>query len=136
MTLTTDVADATETAFLEAIAAEIRRQATAGCPSLCVERLLAIAPWSRRQMERLFRDHFLTSPARFFRDCQWEIAEQLLLGGKDVLTVTTETGFASPGRLHDGKWDRNRHGLGIILRGILDHGLLIRTRRTSRITHY
>jgi AraC family transcriptional regulator of adaptative response/methylated-DNA-[protein]-cysteine methyltransferase len=52
-------------------------------------------------MERRFRDRFLTSPARYFRDCQWEQAERLLRSGKDVLTTATTAGFASPGRLHD-----------------------------------
>ena len=86
---------------LEALAGEIRRQAEEGREQLCVERLLAAAPWSRRQMERLFRERYLTSPARYFRDCQTEAAERLLSAGHDVLSASQESGFASPGRLHD-----------------------------------
>lgn len=90
-----------ETATLEAISRDIQAQAAEGQESLSMERLLALSPWSRRQMERLFREKFLTSPARYFRDCQWDKAEQLLRDGNDVLTASLESGFASPGRLHD-----------------------------------
>src|SRR5258708_33547402 len=62
---------------------------------------MALSPWSRRQTERRFRDRFLTSPARYFRDCQWVCARRLLKEGNDVLSASTKSGFASPGRLHD-----------------------------------
>jgi AraC family transcriptional regulator of adaptative response/methylated-DNA-[protein]-cysteine methyltransferase len=81
--------------------AEIRRQVAAGLERLDVKRLMTLSPYSRRQTERLFREIYLTSPARFFRDCQWDAARDLLLQGEDVLTAATEAGFASPGRLHD-----------------------------------
>jgi AraC family transcriptional regulator of adaptative response/methylated-DNA-[protein]-cysteine methyltransferase len=90
-----------ETNVLEALASEIRAQAEEGLERLDVERLMALAPWSRRQTERLFRDTYLTSPARYFRDCQWDRARQLLMDGDDVLSASTKAGFASPGRLHD-----------------------------------
>jgi AraC family transcriptional regulator of adaptative response/methylated-DNA-[protein]-cysteine methyltransferase len=90
-----------EMELLEALAREIRDQAEEGRERLCMSRLLAIAPWSRRQMERLFRERFLTSPARYFRDCQTEAAERLLTQGHDVLSASQQSGFASPGRLHD-----------------------------------
>lgn len=88
-------------AALHAIKAEICRQAHAGCERLDMEKLAAVAPWSRRQMERRFRECYLTSPARYFRDCQAEVAGKLLFQGDDVLTASTRAGFASPGRLHD-----------------------------------
>src|SRR5262245_45757515 len=91
----------TEDRILEAVAEEIRRQAADGSERLDVERLLAISHWGRRQTERRFRDRFLTSPARYFRDCQIEVAERLLFEGEDVLSASTKSGFASPGRLHD-----------------------------------
>src|SRR5260221_7122158 len=90
-----------EEPILEALAAEIRKQADDGLERIDVERLMANAPWSRRQTERRFRERFLTSPARFFRDCQWDCAKQLLLDGSDVLSASTRSGFSSPGRLHD-----------------------------------
>jgi AraC family transcriptional regulator of adaptative response/methylated-DNA-[protein]-cysteine methyltransferase len=86
---------------IDALASEIRAQAEEGQERLDVERLMALAPWSRRQTERLFRDTYLTSPARYFRDCQWDRARQLLMDGDDVLSAATKAGFASPGRLHD-----------------------------------
>ena len=52
-------------------------------------------------MERLFRERFLTSPARYFRDRQTDTAERLLAEGQDVLSASQESGFTSPGRLHD-----------------------------------
>jgi AraC family transcriptional regulator of adaptative response/methylated-DNA-[protein]-cysteine methyltransferase len=85
----------------DALAREIRRQAAEGHERLEMAGLLAISGRSRRQTERLFRDHHLTSPARFFRDCQTEIAERLLSEGHDVLSAALTSGFASPGRLHD-----------------------------------
>src|SRR5258708_23326305 len=90
-----------EERILESLAVEIRRQADAGIERLDIERLTELAPWSRRQIERRFRDRYLTSPARYFRDCQWDCARQLLLEGTDVLTASVRAGFASPGRLHD-----------------------------------
>ncbi len=92
---------AEEERILETLAAEIRRQADEGVERLDIERLTALAPWSRRQIERRFRDKYLTSPARYFRDCQWDCARKLLLEGTDVLTASVRAGFASPGRLHD-----------------------------------
>lgn len=87
---------------LEAVGCEIRRQARENAEDgLCLEALLALAPWGRRQMERRFRERFLTSPARYFRDCQCEMAERLLSEGQDVLSASVQSGFASPGRLHD-----------------------------------
>jgi AraC family transcriptional regulator, regulatory protein of adaptative response / methylated-DNA-[protein]-cysteine methyltransferase len=90
-----------EERILQDIASEIRRQAVQGAERLDFERLIAFAHWSRRQIERRFRDKYLTSPARYFRDCQWDNARQLLLEGNDVLTASVRSGFASPGRLHD-----------------------------------
>ncbi len=92
---------AEEERILDTLAAEIRRQVDAGDERLDIERLTALAPWSRRQIERRFRDKYLTSPARYFRDCQWDCARRLLLEGTDVLTASVRAGFASPGRLHD-----------------------------------
>jgi AraC family transcriptional regulator, regulatory protein of adaptative response / methylated-DNA-[protein]-cysteine methyltransferase len=90
-----------EERILQDLAAEIRRQAVEGAERLDFERLTALAHWSRRQVERRFRDKYLTSPARYFRDCQWDNARQLLLEGTDVLTASVQSGFTSPGRLHD-----------------------------------
>ena len=87
--------------ILENLAADIRRQADEGFERLDMERFTGLAPWSRRQIERRFRDKYLTSPARYFRDCQWGCARRLLLEGADVLTASVRSGFASPGRLHD-----------------------------------
>lgn len=87
--------------YLAEIAQDIRQQSDTGYEALDFDRLLKIAPLSRRQIERLFRDHYLTSPARYFRDCQWECARRLLLEGQDVLSASLRAGFASPGRLHD-----------------------------------
>lgn len=91
----------TETDILESLAAEIQAQAREGLERLDVERLMTHSPWGRRQTERLFRERYLTSPARYFRDCQWDRARQHLLNGDDVLSASTKAGFASPGRLHD-----------------------------------
>ena len=90
-----------EDRILEEVATEIRKQAAEGLERLDMDRLLAISHWSRRQTERLFREKYFTSPARYFRDCQWDRARQLLLEGDDVLSASTKAGFASPGRLHD-----------------------------------
>jgi AraC family transcriptional regulator of adaptative response/methylated-DNA-[protein]-cysteine methyltransferase len=87
--------------ILKKLALEIQRQADASAERLDIDRLLDIAHWSRRQLERRFRDKYLTSPARYFRDCQWDCARRLLLEGTDVLTASVRAGFASPGRLHD-----------------------------------
>lgn len=120
-----DTTDAANSApLLDALAAEIRRQAESGKSALCLDVLLTVAPWGRRQTERLFRERFLTSPSRYFRDCQWDSAEKMLLGGKDVLTVSLEAGFASPGRLHDAVLQRRgmppgevrRKGEGVLIR--------------------
>ena len=86
---------------LEGLAREIRCQVADGQERLCMERLLRLAPWCRRQTERLFRERFLTSPTRYFRDCQWDNAERLLKSGENVLEASLQSGFASPGRLHD-----------------------------------
>jgi AraC family transcriptional regulator of adaptative response/methylated-DNA-[protein]-cysteine methyltransferase len=91
----------TEDSILEDLAADIRKQAADGLERLDIDRLMQLAPWSRRQTERRFRDKFLTSPARYFRDCQWDCAKQLLFEGVDVLSASVRSGFASPGRLHD-----------------------------------
>src|SRR5260221_1667861 len=87
--------------ILGALAVEIQGQADESVERLDIEHLLEIAPWSRRQIERRFRDKYLTSPARYFRDCQWDCARRLLLDGTDVLTASVRASFASPGRLHD-----------------------------------
>ncbi|MCE7947156.1 MAG: methylated-DNA--[protein]-cysteine S-methyltransferase [Chloroflexi bacterium CFX4] len=87
--------------ILERLAAEIRQQVADGLEFFDVERFMAGAPWSRRQTERLFRARYLTSPARYFRDCQWDRARELLMNGTDVLTAANQAGFASMGRLHD-----------------------------------
>lgn len=86
---------------LRELADEIRCQAAEGLERLDTARFLARSPWGRRQTERLFREAYLTSPARYFRDHQMEIAEKLLLQGDDVLSASAKSGFASPGRLHD-----------------------------------
>jgi AraC family transcriptional regulator of adaptative response/methylated-DNA-[protein]-cysteine methyltransferase len=86
---------------LRALADEIRQQAAEGLERLDTERLLGRSPWSRRQTERRFREAYLTSPARYFRDCQTANAEKLLREGEDVLSASAKSGFASPGRLHD-----------------------------------
>lgn len=86
---------------LETLAENIRQQVSEGLEHLDVERWMQFSPWSRRQTERLFRERFLTSPARYFRDCQWDQARRHLLQGDDVLSASTKAGFASPGRLHD-----------------------------------
>lgn len=91
----------TDQEVLNHLAEEIRCQAAEGLERLDTARFLARSPWGRRQTERLFRDAFLTSPARYFRDHQTEIAEQLLRQGEDVLSAAAKSGFASPGRLHD-----------------------------------
>ncbi len=106
-----------EERILESLAVEIRRQADAGIERLDIERLTELAPWSRRQIERRFRDRYLTSPARYFRDCQWDCARQLLLEGTDVLTASVRAGFASPGRLHDAVVVRSGFTPGEIRRG-------------------
>lgn len=90
-----------EAYILDDLALAIRKQADEGLEHLDVDRLMQLSPWSRRQTERRFRDKFLTSPARYFRDCQWECAKKLLLDGVDVLSASVRSGFASPGRLHD-----------------------------------
>ncbi len=90
-----------EDRILESVAEEIRRQAAEGCERLDMDRILSISHWGRRQTERRFRDRFLTSPVRYLRDSQIEIAERLLLDGDDVLSASMKSGFASPGRLHD-----------------------------------
>lgn len=87
--------------IIRKIALEIARQAMEGYERLNMDRVMAIAPWSRRQTERRFRDQMLTSPARYFRDCQAEIARERLRSGDDVLTASAAAGFSSPGRLHD-----------------------------------
>lgn len=95
--------------FLDALASEIRQQAHDGEPTLSIERVLKQSPWSRRQTERLFRERFLTSPLRYFRDCQQDRAFALLSSGKDVLSAAVESGFVSTGRLHDAVV--SRHGM-------------------------
>jgi len=102
---------------LEHLALEIQRQAQDGLERLDMERLMAIAPWSRRQMERLFRERFFTSPARYFRDCQWERAKQHLLEGDDVLSASTKAGFTSAGRFHDAVVARSGMTPGELRRG-------------------
>jgi AraC family transcriptional regulator of adaptative response/methylated-DNA-[protein]-cysteine methyltransferase len=90
-----------EDRILDKLAGEIRRQVDEGAERLDIDGLMELAPWSRRQAERRFRDKYLTSPARYFRDCQWDRARRLLLEGVDVLSASIRSGFTSPGRLHD-----------------------------------
>ena len=106
-----------EDRILERLAQEIRRQADENVEGFDVERLMALSPWSRRQTERRFRDKFLTSPARYFRDCQWDCARRLLKEGNDVLSASTRAGFASPGRLHDAVLARSGLTPGEMRRG-------------------
>ncbi len=106
-----------EDRILERLAQEIRRQADENEERFDVERLMALSPWSRRQTERRFRDRFLTSPARYFRDCQWDCARRLLKEGNDVLSASTRAGFASPGRLHDAVLARSGLTPGEMRRG-------------------
>ncbi|MEP7287207.1 MAG: methylated-DNA--[protein]-cysteine S-methyltransferase [Chloroflexota bacterium] len=93
--------ESAEAHILEQLAGAIRKQADDGLERLDVDQFIELAPWSRRQTERRFRDKYLTSPARYFRDCQWDCARRLLMEGTDVLSASTRSGFASPGRLHD-----------------------------------
>src|SRR5258707_8921991 len=116
----------TEDNILEALASEVRRQADEGLERLDVDTLMAIAPWSRRQTERRFRDKYLTSPARYFRDCQWDCARRLLLDGTDVLTTSVRASFASPGRLHDAAVKRNRLTLRALRRRQADRSRHVR----------
>lgn len=90
-----------ERQVLMALEQEIRRQAQAGCERLDMDMWMTHSVWGRRHTERRFRDIYLTSPARYFRDCQAEIAGELLARGDDVLSASVKSGFASPGRLHD-----------------------------------
>lgn len=106
-----------EKQILARLAAEIRKQAEEGLERLDVDRLMRLSPWSRRQTERLFRDFYLTSPARYFRDCQWDRARRMLMDGDDVLSASTKAGFASPGRLHDAVLARSGMTPGEIRRG-------------------
>ena len=124
----------TEESTLEAMAQEIRGQAQAGQEKPDMVRLMQMSHWSRRQTERLFREKFLTSPQRYFRDCQWEVAERLLKEGEDVLSASVKSGFASPGRLHDAVMKRRgmtpgevrRHGAGVCIEyGFFDTPLAI-----------
>ncbi len=108
---------AVETDILDTLAADIRRQAEEGQEHLDVERLMKSSMWSRRQTERLVRDRYLTSPARYFRDCQWDRARRLLREGNDVLSVATKAGFASLGRLHDAVIVRSGMTPGELRRG-------------------
>ncbi|MBC8136347.1 MAG: methylated-DNA--[protein]-cysteine S-methyltransferase [Fibrella sp.] len=106
---TAETGERCDKGFLDALAGEIRQQAQDGEPTLSLERMLKQSPWSRRQTERLFRDRFLTSPLRYFRDCQQDRAFALLSSGKDVLSAAVESGFVSTGRLHDAVL--SRHGM-------------------------
>src|SRR5579859_6191494 len=106
-----------EDRILNRLAAEIRGQVDENVERFDVERLMALSPWSRRQTERRFRDRFLTSPARYFRDCQWVCARRLLKEGNDVLSASTKSGFASPGRLHDAVLARSGLTPGEMRRG-------------------
>lgn len=116
--------DANEESVIETLACEIRRQVETGAESLDLNAVLRLSLWSRRQTERLFRERFLTSPARYFRDCQSQAAERLLKGGEDVLSASIQSGFASPGRLHEAFVQRRgmtpgevrRHGAGVYIR--------------------
>ncbi len=90
-----------EKQILAKIEQDICHQAHTGVERLDMERLMRISIWGRRHTERLFRECYLTSPARYFRDRQAEIAERLLAGGEDVLSASMKSGFASTGRLHD-----------------------------------
>ncbi len=90
-----------EDRILEQLALEVRKQADEGLERFDIDQFMRCSPWSRRQTERRFRDKYLTSPARYFRDCQWDCAKRLLLDGVDVLSASIRSGFASPGRLHD-----------------------------------
>ncbi|GAB4553152.1 MAG: hypothetical protein OHK0023_21930 [Anaerolineae bacterium] len=113
-----------ETQLLDELERLIHQQIEEGLPSLNIERLMQHSPYSRRQTERLFRARFLTSPARFFRDCQADRARTLLLNGEDVLSAAYQVGFASAGRLHDAVIVRSgmtpgelrRRGAGVLIR--------------------
>lgn len=83
------------------LALAIAEQALSGQARLDLDALLKVSMWGRRQTERYFREVMLTSPQRYFRDCQSEMARERLLNGDDVLTASTLAGFSSPGRLHD-----------------------------------
>lgn len=87
--------------IVKQIALEICRQVMQGYERLNVDEMMKVSPWGRRQTERNFRDVMLTSPRRYFRDCQAEIAREYLHSGEDVLTASMAAGFSSTGRLHD-----------------------------------
>lgn len=92
--------------IINALRQDIHAQAQEGLEQLDMDRLMALSPWSRRQTERRFRACSVTSPLRYFRDCQSEIARQHLFDGADVLSASTVAGFTSPGRLHDATLSR------------------------------
>lgn len=83
------------------IAEELRAQFAEGLDAPDWRRLSRATGIARRQMERLFRTHFLTSPMRFWADLRSAEAEALLRGGHDVLDAAVRAGFSGPGRLHD-----------------------------------
>jgi len=85
---------------------DVHAQAQEGLEQLDMDRLMALSPWGRRQTERRFRACAATSPVRYFRDCQSEIARQCLFDGADVLSASALAGFTSPGRLHDATLSR------------------------------
>ena len=101
MTMSIITMEKTDDIILSELEADIHAQINAGYERLDVEQWMTLSPWGRRQTERKFRDRFLTSPARYFRDIQSDIAEELLTNGEDVLSASTKSGFTSPGRLHD-----------------------------------
>jgi AraC family transcriptional regulator of adaptative response/methylated-DNA-[protein]-cysteine methyltransferase len=88
-------------AALAGIEAEIRRQVREGREDLDVPAILAASPWGRRQTERRFRERFLTSPQRYFRDLQAERARGLLARGSTVLAASLDAGFTGAGRMHE-----------------------------------
>ncbi len=91
----------TDSEVLQSLLDEICRQGRESYENLDMDEFMAVSPWGRRQTERRFREQFLTSPVRFFRDRQAETASKLLRNGEDVLSASNASGFASPGRLHD-----------------------------------
>lgn len=88
-------------AVSDALALEIRRQVEEGVEKLDWRRLQLVAHRSRRQIDRVFRARFESSPAQYMRALRTASAEQLLASGHDVLNAAVKAGFSGPGRLHD-----------------------------------
>lgn len=85
----------------ERAAAQLAQQFEAGAESPDWAAIAARCHIGRRQLERLFRARFATTPARYWADLKAEAAEMLLRSGHDVLTAAAVSGHSGPGRLHE-----------------------------------